>query len=231
MISIHAPSRGRPGAGTTAGPCRYFNPRPLAGATTPYVVHYTLWGISIHAPSRGRLHSTPSFHAVLKISIHAPSRGRRHCPKGNSIYTEYFNPRPLAGATQGPGNQHHRYAISIHAPSRGRPFQLRVPGRLDGISIHAPSRGRHLFPVHPDFVTEFQSTPPRGGDNLSTGWMALTRIFQSTPPRGGDVQIPHELPHGGKISIHAPSRGRHGPTGGIFVTHDFNPRPLAGATG
>ena len=55
---------------------RYFNPRPLAGATS--------------------VQGSEGF--VQTISIHAPSRGRQ---KGNwpPSRPAYFNPRPLAGAT------------------------------------------------------------------------------------------------------------------------------------
>ena len=97
-ISIHAPLRGRLRRQGSPGPRGlYFNPRPLAGATTSAACLASLFEISIHAPLRGRqvlrhaeLHpgrfqSTPPCggdgQAVqvvpdLVISIHAPLRGR-----------------------------------------------------------------------------------------------------------------------------------------------------------
>ena len=121
-----------------------------------------------------------------------------------------FNPRPHAGATWHQWSGDHHLDISIHAPMRGRP--LRLP-RLR-------------------LVLRFQSTPPCGGDLLSSWNRPLPLIFQSTPPCGGDLEkIPllspkidfNPRPHAGatksstgadqqgRISIHAPMRGRPGP--------------------
>ena len=68
LISIHAPSRGRP-------------------TTVPYIDGVT--DISIHAPSRGRQDSLKPYVMAHPISIHAPSRGRRlafEIPKGYHIF-------------------------------------------------------------------------------------------------------------------------------------------------
>ena len=54
--------------------------------------------------------------------------------------------------------------------------------------------------------------------------------FQSTPPRGGDISTSFIICSHTKISIHAPSRGRHRSRKYIRNKDDFNPRPLAGAT-
>ena len=120
IISIHAPLRGRlvPGCagafrrrfqstppcggdrspGFSRAPSADFNPRPLAGAT--HREHQTKYDsqISIHAPLRGRL-----IFMLPKIS----SRGFQSTPPcGGDLQfvigrcsNPYFNPRPLAGAT------------------------------------------------------------------------------------------------------------------------------------
>ena len=54
--------------------------------------------------------------------------------------------------------------------------------------------------------------------------------FQSTPPCGGDV-VGFSDSRNFTISIHAPLRGRRSRVLGFQEFHDFNPRPLAGATG
>ena len=76
----------------------------------------------------------------------------------------------------------------------------------------------------------FQSTPPRGGRRFKSPRWYIIIAFQSTPPRGGDVSAatmcvsmdcfnprPHEgatvkpppSRHRKRVSIHAPTRGRH----------------------
>ena len=122
-----------------------FNPRPLAGATFVVVNGVGSVVISIHAPLRGRLNGYDRLLYRITISIHAPLRGRlsrslvrfSSCafqstpPCGGDpgdvktfLDCPYFNPRPLAGATNFVGVAHHGLGISIHAPLRGRP---RVP--------------------------------------------------------------------------------------------------------
>ena len=184
MISIHAPLRGRPAfhyrlqsvspfqstppcGGDTVlfgkGRClKYFNPRPLAGATRPArpVVHHII--ISIHAPLRGR----PTRRGTQKISPDfnpRPLAGATVFSRGPGFVYVYFNPRPLAGATKSYNSVADLATISIHAPLRGRLLLNRRclttidfnPRPLAGatlrplqaiwdkiISIHAPLRGR-----------------------------------------------------------------------------------------
>ena len=183
-ISIHAPLRGRrsvPGCPLSA---RYFNPRPLAGATTA----------CIHRSSGASFQSTPPcggdffflrVPAVFIISIHAPLRGRLLLPNGVR-QRKNFNPRPLAGATPsctglcsswwnfnprplaGATYPHLRSLmpppISIHAPLRGRLETVLSKDNLIHISIHAPLRGRQIPQWLDALGAQFQSTPPCGGD-------------------------------------------------------------------
>ena len=143
-ISIHAPSRERPGGAVTIDTGRY---------------------ISIHAPSRERLRADMGRERPAVISIHAPSRERQRRGSGlNAI--QNFNPRSLAGATFGSGRKFCRFLfqstlprgsdgcdfstcttdeISIHAPSRERPCFFCAVGFHGLISIHAPSRERRLM--------------------------------------------------------------------------------------
>ena len=120
-----------------------FNPRSLAGATSPspYVVPIT------------------SFQSTLP-------RGSDHMHVDSSKTYPHFNPRSLAGATSDLITLISSPRISIHAPLRERPtlvvktrssgkFQSTLPHGSDRcrslicrrgapISIHAPSRERQL---------------------------------------------------------------------------------------
>ena len=211
FISIHAPLRGRlscfwwsralaifqstPPCGGDASPSpgirkwRYFNPRPLAGATFPPRHPGHRPTISIHAPLRGRpsvtgpmvptaiFQSTPPCGGDRRcpdhgqpergISIHAPLRGRPgSCISGAGM--AYFNPRPLAGATQAAEGRQQRPEISIHAPLRGRPSLL-------GILIHSVG---------------FQSTPPCGGDRKDGLLWPSCWDFNPRPLAGATIIFP-----------------------------------------
>ena len=168
MISRPPDFNPRPLAGATGG-CEsgkqdsgHFNPRPLAGATGARRFRSLYQRISIHAPLRGRLGVRAPVKDIWQISIHAPLRGRHRRINGTRRNL-YFNPRPLAGATDLHGDPalDVRFQstppcggdtifgggyivpqISIHAPLRGRPdFAIRRL-KMMLISIHAPLRGR-----------------------------------------------------------------------------------------
>ena len=121
-ISIHAPSRERHSCFISCYNIYNFNPRSLAGATT--ISHFAfVYGhnfnprslagatflvstvipfiqISIHAPSRERREVITNHRMSIEISIHAPSRERLvYISKTRPIM--HFNPRSLAGATEG----------------------------------------------------------------------------------------------------------------------------------
>ena len=207
------------------------------------------WWISIHAPLRGRPPKITPSDRPAPISIHAPLRGRP-CLLYDKALHRYFNPRPLAGATS-LGQVHHLdVAISIHAPLRGRLVWNLVAVLVYEISIHAPLRGR-LLPFHhlravPDFnprplagatspsmfsvYTILNFNPrPLAGATTSPQTKVKVMIFQSTPPCGGDGLLAG-LSSYIMISIHAPLRGRPLYQGRPCRLHNFNPRPLAGAT-
>ena len=105
LISIHAPSRGRRchSRGLTVD-SRYFNPRPLAGATSCIILVILLFSNFNPRPLAG---ATTAFRTR-----------NRHRP--------YFNPRPLAGATDTEKIDKSDQEISIHAPSRGRRYSRRA---------------------------------------------------------------------------------------------------------
>ena len=118
----------------------YFNPRPLAGATTKNHYHNCHCNISIHAPLRGR-RIAHGLSLVGEISIHAPLRGRRLVPFLISP-PHLFQSTPPCGGDTGELESHYHTPISIHAPLRGR---------LSAVFLNAT-------------MLIFQSTPPCGGD-------------------------------------------------------------------
>ena len=97
-----------------------------------------------------------------------------------------FNPRPLAGATPSSAQLPPERPISIHAPMRGR------PGRWSGRLVQV----------------QFQSTPPRGGDSVRRTASQLRTYFNPRPLAGATYVA--DISH--------------------TTLNDFNPRPLAGAT-
>ena len=120
MISIHAPSRGRLVYDPPKEVAKYFNPRPLAGATAqddggPQDPH-----ISIHAPSRGRPVKNRKEAGLTSNFNPRPLAGATHTKGSPGQSPGHFNPRPLAGATNGTLQWGLGKGISIHAPSRGR---------------------------------------------------------------------------------------------------------------
>ena len=129
--------------------------------------------ISIHAPLRGRrqVHGEPG--RGHRISIHAPLRGRRRTERCRTSGRNYFNPRPLAGATSFPMVSLPPMVISIHAPLRGRLGSEIEESHAEEISIHAPLRGRQINQQVVNGSSRFQSTPPCGGDT------ALKMIWSS----------------------------------------------------
>ena len=142
-------------------------------------------------------------------------------------------------------------AISIHAPSRERPPVVPFMDNIYIISIHAPSRERPAcrsarigsFDFNPRSLT---------GATQHTRVIAKFSAFQSTLPHGSDLCQALESCQQIPISIHAPSRERHisyvhGSRGHEFqstlphgsdrmlrdlrfLSRDFNPRSLTGAT-
>ena len=209
VISIHAPLRGRPQPATARDRTRRISIHaPLRGRQREDKEGFLPDVISIHAPLRGRPVGRQHCPESGKISIHAPLRGRQMDMKINKTYVLFQSTPPCGGDHRGPGDQ-----------------------QLHGISIHAPLRGRHVILLSFSMVGIFQSTPPCGGDHLFRHTHASLLVisihaplrgrlsggpyilpsgqFQSTPPCGGDVSM---LPSSAAMA-------------------NFNPRPLAGATG
>ena len=120
-----------------------------------------------------------------------------------------FNPRPLAGATA----------------------DADVVDCLRGISIHAPLRGRREHPLHFFYKGKFQSTPPCGGDFGFHGSPSHELTFQSTPPCGGDTGKNFISASAGRFQSTPPCGGDPEPIINADQLKNFNPRPLAGATG
>ena len=140
------------------------------------------------------------------ISIHAPLRGRlargwRKRPWG------YFNPRPLAGATDYDKGEGEENGISIHAPLRGRPVLYPFFRPCENFNPRPLAGATCPLSCYPN-GSGFQSTPPCGGDKRFISAAANVTNFNPRPLAGATNH---------------------------FVLTDvmscyFNPRPLAGAT-
>ena len=182
-----------------------FNPRPLAGATfRPGVLGRDSY-ISIHAPLRGRLSRSPTDYEQLLFQSTPPCGGdspRLWASPGAS----YFNPRPLAGATEmramldadeenfnprplaGATGSSHPYSLLPRfqsTPPCGGDQEPRQFALLVGISIHAPLRGRPE-PLHLSVRQCYFNPRPLAGATVTVVGPVLTTVFQSTPPCGGD---------------------------------------------
>ena len=117
-ISIHAPLRGRHSLSAQPKQKQSFQSTPPCGGDAYLLRTGGAPAISIHAPLRGR-HKIKAGVLTADISIHAPLRGRPLMLELEN-FMEYFNPRPLAGATDGRIWGGRSGNISIHAPLRGR---------------------------------------------------------------------------------------------------------------
>ena len=186
--------------------------------------------------------------------------------------TSRFNSRPREGATVGRAQDQASPQVSTHAPARGRHFSNRLPISAVAFQLTPPRGGdgrrkpgrddERCFNSRPrEGATRtarscgasgtFQLTPPRGGDPSPMWSYVPYPKFQLTPPRGGDHFVPH-CRRLGRVSTHAPARGRPGrpsrswrggrfqltpPRGGDLrrggpgpLPRGFNSRPREGAT-
>ena len=143
----------------------------------------------------------------------------------------YFNPRPLAGATQDRCRGDGDGFISIHAPLRGRlafghgvghglNFNPRPLAGATAYLWHNRRPDRKYFNPRPlagatcryrwsrSDSRNFNPRPLAGATSMGSPSVPADAGFQSTPPCGGD-QANKRLHRQGQISIHAPLRGRH----------------------
>ena len=123
-ISIHAPSRERPGQVAYTAAVVVFQ------STLPY----------------GSDSKTADIALYSSISIHAPLRERPLLLIALCLHNIYFNPRSLTGAT---GNFSLAIRISFYFNPRsltGATTKLKNILRITAISIHAPLRERPFWP-------------------------------------------------------------------------------------
>ena len=206
-ISIHAPSRERPGAHPAPCRARHFNPRSLSGATEPsavacdwsrYFNPRSLAGATLLCRLSSMLHlfqsTLPSGsddtqaaqHLRRRISIHAPLRERLN---------RYFGKNQI-------------FVISIHAPLRERHFLHYFPAGVSDISIHAPLRERLVMLVLVIIVlTNFNPRSLAGATVLFLSSVFFVIISIHAPLRERRHRLLQHL-FFGWISIHAPSRER-----------------------
>ena len=227
-ISIHAPSRERPGAHPAPCRARHFNPRSLSGATEPsavacdwsrYFNPRSLAGATLLCRLSSMLHlfqsTLPSGsddtqaaqHLRRRISIHAPLRERLN---------RYFGKNQI-------------FVISIHAPLRerrraaahaerashfnprslaGATKMVKEAAEAKAISIHAPLRERLVMLVLVIIVlTHFNPRSLAGATVLFLSSVFFVIISIHAPLRERRHRLLQHL-FFGWISIHAPSRER-----------------------
>ena len=249
-ISIHAPLRGRLVTNLYEDRVGEFQSTPPCGGDRPSPLYNEPSKISIHAPLRGRLPMLDMKDDADRFQSTPPCGGDRMYRFASS-YSTYFNPRPLAGATESERHWCWYHAISIHAPLRGRPSSSKV--WVVGLPFQStpPCGGDSRWQFVYYSSGYFNPRPLAGATHVAKDSITVDELFQSTPPCGGDLWVEAHC-IATEISIHAPLRGRRGlcprvgaggkfqstpPCGGdLGKRHpqpdpgDFNPRPLAGAT-
>ena len=149
---------------------------------------------------RGSDLNTQSNGGWISISIHAPvPRQVQRC--------FHFNPRSLAGATNGRRRCFCFGRISIHAPSRERPKHELTRLGIGYISIHAPSRERLI--VIAVIVGNYNFNPRSlAGATMTADYEEfLTPISIHAPSRERQITTT-SMATTPVISIHAPSRER-----------------------
>ena len=111
------------GGDRDAGPVGWyrsnFNPRPLAGATCPFLILSAIRSIFQSTPPYGGDPVTGNPGLLYAISIHAPIRGRQLPLQSCPLLLQFQSTPPYGG------DRNERYSapscqISIHAPIRGR---------------------------------------------------------------------------------------------------------------
>ena len=216
--------------------------------------------VSIHAPPKGRDNALAVPSCCSIVSIHAPPKGRDRpqypptsAPEGavsfNPSISRFQSTRPRRGATDMPQPAGHNGCLTLFQSTRPRrgatsvtPLQYRGcrphcfnPRAPEGARL-APKPSVQFYPC-----MEFQSTRPRrGATPHRPSDDTYVVLFQSTRPRRGATEF-GSLPHFGwyaeHVSIHAPPKGRDGPTDlypGIRLTLSElfqSTRPRRGATG
>ena len=120
--------------------------------------------------------------------------------------TADFNPRPLAGATDGAQLAYDVLWISIHAPLRGRHRQLCLYRHCHDFNPR-PLAGATILKDKYNADDSFQSTPPCGGDHKARA-NAVLRVYFNPRPLAGATLLKHLSWSISLISIHAPLRGR-----------------------
>ena len=183
-ISIHAPLRGRHRCRKHGRAPAYFNPRPLAGATTRTRNGQKPLRFQSTPPCGGDV-SKPIAEGVYDISIHAPLRGRL-----------YWRLPSLPGCR-----------ISIHAPLRGRP---RIFGmqQNDSIFQSTPPCGGDRKTGQTGTTPRYFNPRPLAGATTTVSRMVASRTYFNPRPLAGATDEPGPQPEPAPISIHAPLRGR-----------------------
>ena len=148
---------------------------------------------------------------------------------GGPVYLHCFNPRPRAGANKRVSFLQLASRFQSTPPRGGERAPLTIPRSAAWFQSTPPRGGEHADRAQYVAVVRFQSTPPRGGEPAIPTINPRPRKFQSTPPRGGEQSLAMGRGTGpcfnprpraganaarrsvrarGRVSIHAPARGR-----------------------
>ncbi len=142
IVSIHAPTGGRPAVHPGQASIKPFQSTPPRGGDKGGTGgELVLWSFNPR-PHGGATWLPGWMPGATPVSIHAPTGGR---PAGIVC--------PVSGVP-----------VSIHAPTGGRPITSSAPGRPGQFQSTPPRGGDRLSNWIMQTPTQFQSTPPRGGD-------------------------------------------------------------------
>ena len=230
-VSIHAPTRGATAVDAPAGDRREVSIHaPTRGATRRVAVHSGRPAVSIHAPTRGATfgpyveHWGKMFQSTRPrgarpapagqvlhmglVSIHAPTRGATCPPTPRSPTSTSFNPRAHEGRDTPPRRRPRARCSFNPRAHEGRDAAAQAAGVGLRVSIHAPTRGatwRSSYAGTP--ATCFNPRAHEGRDLGKAQGGGTADRFQSTRPRGARRGRDGACQHGGRVSIHAPTRG------------------------
>ena len=252
-VSIHAPTRGATGGlRHDHGNGLVSIHAPTRGATRRVAVHSGRPAVSIHAPTRGATfgpyveHWGKMFQSTRPrgarpapagqvlhmglVSIHAPTRGATCPPTPRSPTSTSFNPRAHEGRDTPPRRRPRARCSFNPRAHEGRDAAAQAAGVGLRVSIHAPTRGatwRSSYAGTP--ATCFNPRAHEGRDLGKAQGGGTADRFQSTRPRGARRGRDGACQHGGRVSIHAPTRGAtRGRGAGTRTRGCFNPRAHEG---
>ena len=180
---------------------------------------------------RGARHGVSQFIAAAQQFQSTRPRGARRSAHMSSIGERCFNPRAHEGRDRHLRAKCYIWDLFQSTRPRGaRHVRLRREVLRRPVSIHAPTRGatwRSSYAGTP--ATCFNPRAHEGRDLGKAQGGGTADRFQSTRPRGARRGRDGACQHGGRVSIHAPTRGAtRGRGAGTRTRGCFNPRAHEG---